>query len=116
MFGAGFSNADVIDPDHRGRAGCESLKRKLNLPEVADLAACQVMPPHVDRYEREQRLYGTEWRVESTSDFRQWNSSGIQVATPALNCASANRAPGSHVRESLIARKKRAPMGPESKF
>ena len=67
MFGAGFSNADVIDPDHRGRAGCETLKRKLNLPEVADLATCRVMPPHVDRCEREQRLFGLldaiEYRV-----------------------------------------------------
>ena len=37
----------------------------------ADLAACRVMPPHVDRYEREQRLLGMmdaiEWRL-GTSD------------------------------------------------
>ena len=40
----------------------DSIHRRL-----ADLAACRVMPPHVDRYEREQRLFGMldaiEWRL-----------------------------------------------------
>ena len=34
--------------------GCESDENR----RLADLAACRVMPPHVDRYEREQRLFG----------------------------------------------------------